>query len=677
MIGARKRPPVFDDFWNLKALSEVELSPDGKTAACTVGHLDPETDTSRSTIWLVDVLTHRSRPFTAGDTEDSQPRWSPDGNNLAFVSTRHADKAQLFVIPVAGGEPRRLTEMEMGVAAPAWSPDGEHICFSSRVKSESQTVPLEMHWLDQHTKLDRNSPKMRRQTTLRSRLDARGYIENHSHLFLIDADATPEIEPRQITDGEYDDTGPQWAPDGRIIAFMSNRTRNFEFNMTGDIWTVDTVSGEINCVTNGGFTTFSFVWAPDGRSLSFVGFPEWFAHGFSHMHVYSVPAKGGPATDISSQLDESVTAVHSDYVQTSGRSIAWSPDASTLYFVADVRGYCRVFAVEPAENSVRQVTEGDVQVASILPTADGQTLILLAGSPTRPFDVYTVSTSGGVPTPISAVNEHLLGEIELATPERLAFEGADGCEIEGWLLRPLHASAPVPMILHVHGGPYGAYQNMFSFQFQSLAGEGYASLYLNPRGSTGYGLAFMKAEGLWGEKDSEDLLAGVDAAISLGGIDPNRLGVTGLSYGGFMTNWLIGHTHRFKAAVSVNGVSNKITQSGVSDLSALWTKQEFGGHFWESAELMQRYIHHSPLTYAGNIVTPLLLIQSENDYRCPIVQGEEMLTALRVQNKIVELIRVPNASHMLSLTAAPRHRLLQWVLAKDWFDCYLKGKAGQ
>lgn len=677
MVTAGKRPLNFDDYWKLKALSDVQLSPDGKTVAYTVGQLDPETDTGTSAIWLMDVSTRTTRQFTSGETTDSQPRWSPDGSRLVFVSTRHEGKPQLFVIPVSGGEPKRLTAMEMGAAEPAWSPDGKRICFSSQVKSEKQSVSLETEWLERYNKLDKNSPKLRRQTTLKSRFDARGYFENHAHIFLIDADATPDTEPQQLTDGDHDDTDAQWSPDGKVIAFMSNRTENFEFNMTGDIWAVEPESDRTRRITNEDFTAFNFAWAPDGKSLTFVGFPEWFTHGFSHMHAYSVPAEGGQVTDISGALDESVTMVYSDYVLPSGRSIAWSPDSSTLYFVADVRSYGRVFAVDRTGKSVQQVTEGDVQVASIIPSPDGQTLFLLAGGPTRPFDIYTVPASGGVPSPITDVNGDLLAEVELATPEQLLFEAPDGWEIEGWLLRPQQVSGPVPLILHVHGGPYGAFHNMFSFQFQALAGEGYASLYINPRGSTGYGLAFTKAEGIWGEKDFEDIMAGVDAAIARGGIDANRLGVTGLSYGGFMTNWIIGHTDRFKAAVSVNGVSNEITMSGISDVSALWLKQEFGGHFWESPELMQRYLYHSPLTYVGNITTPLLLIQSENDYRCPIEQGEQMLTALRVQDKTVELIRVPGASHVVFLTAAPRHRFLQWVLARDWFDRYLKGKSDQ
>lgn len=671
-----KHPLTFDDYWKLKGLSDAQLAPDGKTVAYTLSQLDPETDKDTSAIWLLDLSNGHARQFTSGEAVDSQPRWSPDGSKLLFVSTRHEGKPQLFVIPLVGGEPKRITGMEMGAASPAWSPDGERICFLSQVKSEGQRVALETQWLERYSDLDKDSPRLRRQTSLKSRMDARGYYENHAHVFLIDAGATPKVEPKQLTEGAYDDADPQWSPDGTVIAFLSNRTPNLEFNMAGDIWTIDPDSGETKRVTNEDFTAFGFNWSPDGRSLSFAGFPEWFTHGFSHMHVYTVPAEGGPAQDISSQLDESVTAVYSDYVLPTARGIAWSRDSSTVYFVADVQSYGRVFAVERSGGPVRQVTEGDVQVSGIVPMPDDASLLLLAGGPTRPFDLYTVPTAGGTPTPITNVNGDLLAEIELATPERLRFTGADGWDVEGWLIRPPHADGPVPMILHVHGGPYGAYHNMFSFQYQALAGEGYASLYINPRGSTGYGLAFTKAEGIWGEKDFEDLMAGVDTAIALGGIDQTRLGVTGLSYGGFMTNWTIGHTHRFAAAVSINGVSNMITMCGTSDVSALWLKQEFGGHFWDSPELMQRYLYHSPLTYVGNITTPLLLIQSENDYRCPIEQGEQMLAALRAQDKPVELIRVPNASHVVFLTGAPRHRFLQWVLAKDWFDRYLKGETG-
>jgi dipeptidyl aminopeptidase/acylaminoacyl peptidase len=237
-------------------------------------------------------------------------------------------------------------------------------------------------------------------------------------------------------------------------------------------------------------------------------------------------------------------------------------------------------------------------------------------------------------------------------------------------VKPLHADGPYPLILHVHGGPYSAWGNSFYFQAQALAGAGYASLYVNPRGSKGYHLAFTLAAD-WGEKDFLDLMAGVDAVLAMGEADPRRLGITGISYGGFMTNWALGHTDRFAAGVSVNGVSNMISMCGTSDVGMLWLATQYG-RFWESEATWEWYRARSPITYVERISTPLLLLQSENDYRCPIEQGEQLFAALCARQQTTELIRFPNASHAIAGTASPHHRYFQWKLTLDWFETHLK-----
>ena len=260
-------------------------------------------------------------------------------------------------------------------------------------------------------------------------------------------------------------------------------------------------------------------------------------------------------------------------------------------------------------------------------------------------------------------------------PERLRFAASDDLEIEAWLYRPRQpaSSRPFPLILHVHGGPMAAWGNIFLFQAQTLATAGYASLYINPRGSTGYGQAFTR-QADWGEKDFGDLMAGVEAVLARGEADPRRVGITGLSYGGFMTLWALGHTDRFAAGVAINGISNFVSLYGVSDVSNLLLDLELGGPFWTSEEQWQRYRYHSPLTYVERITAPLLLLQGENDYRCPIEQGEQMLTALRVRRQTVELIRVPGASHGIAMSAWPHQGYFQWRLSQEWFDRYLTGE---
>jgi dipeptidyl aminopeptidase/acylaminoacyl peptidase len=257
-------------------------------------------------------------------------------------------------------------------------------------------------------------------------------------------------------------------------------------------------------------------------------------------------------------------------------------------------------------------------------------------------------------------------------PEHVQFKGAGGWDIEGWLIRPLKSASGrlPPLILHVHGGPYLAFGNTFYFQFQALAASGFASLYINPRGSAGYGQEFVKGRD-YGENDYRDLMHGLDAVLQLGAADPARLGVTGLSFGGFMTNWIVGQTDRFAAALTVNGIASWMSMHETSDIGGRWPGVEWGGAYWESEEMWQKFRHHSPISYIGNVRTPLMLFGSENDYRVPVAQEEAMLTALRVQGKIVEMIRFPNANHLIATSAAPHHRVEQWELAQAWFERWL------
>jgi dipeptidyl aminopeptidase/acylaminoacyl peptidase len=311
--------------------------------------------------------------------------------------------------------------------------------------------------------------------------------------------------------------------------------------------------------------------------------------------------------------------------------------------------------------------------------ADGSTLACVAATPNQPFEVCTVSVGRGKLTQATKVNADLLDEVELAPTQRIAFRGENDWEIEGWLVTPVGDVAEGDaLILLVHGGPHAAWGNAFSFLSQVLSGAGYATLMINPRGSIGYGQEFARAAD-WGQGDYADLVAGVDAVLARRSIDPAKLGISGASYGGFMTNWVLGHTDRFAAGVAVNSISNFVSFYGVSDIAAMWFERsfqdQFGGAFWLDRERWERYIERSPIAYAEHINTPLLLISAENDYRCPIEQAEQMLTALRMRHRTVQLVRIPDASH--GILAGPHQRYIRWQLTLDWFDTYIKGKKAE
>lgn len=669
-MSAETRALTLEDFWRLKTVDDPQPSPDGTQVAYVVGSFDEEKNQAHSAIWLASLEDGQCHQLTSGEGQDMQPRWSPDGRQLAFVSTRQEGKPQLFLIEVASGEARRLTSVADGAASPLWSPDGRQLCYTSTPQTDRQKVPQESAWFEAHDRVGKDAPRLRRQSALLSRFDARGYIERRAQLFLLTL-GDVRAEPRQLTEGDFDAAQAAWSPDGALIAFVSNRSADVDASLASDIWTVAVEGGKLQRLTNGDLSAMLPAWSPDGQSIAFYAErPMNVRSGYEDAHIWLVARSGGDQRDLMSHLDRTLAAVQPDYHFSTGSAPVWSPNGQTISFVSAAQGANAVFALAIETGDCWRVSSTLADIIALQGVVDGHLLVAVAATSMQPYDLFTVPCSGGELRQLVATNQALLAEVSIAPTERITFTGPDGWEIEGWLVKPLQAERPYPLILHVHGGPYSAWGYSFYLQAQALAGAGYGSLYINPRGSKGYHLAFTEAAD-WGENDFLDLMAGVDAVIATGEADPQRLGITGISYGGFMTNWALGHTDRFAAGVSVNGVSNQISMSGTSDVGALWLGVQYG-HFWENELTWQWYRSRSPITYVERFSTPLLLLQSENDYRCPIEQGEELFTALCARKQTVELIRFPNASHAIAGTASPHHRYFQWKLALDWFETYVK-----
>jgi dipeptidyl aminopeptidase/acylaminoacyl peptidase len=418
-------------------------------------------------------------------------------------------------------------------------------------------------------------------------------------------------------------------------------------------------------------------WSPDGQTIAFYSSSDITRVPYSDSHVWLVSRQGNDERDLSGILDRpSGGMTGTDHAFTQPVGPAWSPDGKTLYFPVSDHGDQALWAMEVESQQGRRVSRGPASCGGPQITPDGQALQCIAAAPGQPLNICTVPTSGGPLTRITHENQELLQQVRLSEPERFTFKGAKDWDVEGWLVRPLNAEPdkPFPVVLFIHGGPWGAYGNTFYMEHQVLAAKGMGSVYINPRGSTGYGQAFASAND-WGLDDYQDIMAGVDHVVERGLADPRRLAVTGISYGGYMTNWVIGHTNRFACALSENGICNLISFTGTADVGPMWFHRELGGPFWASPELLQRFIVHSPITYVSQMETPLLLVQAENDFRCPIEQGEQLFSALRMRHKTVEMIRFPNASHGIMLSAAPHHRVEHWQVAEAWFARYLLAAA--
>jgi dipeptidyl aminopeptidase/acylaminoacyl peptidase len=655
-----RRPIVPQDLLRIRFVSDSQISPDGRRVAFVVTTVSEEKDAYLSNVWLVDTASGELRRFTTGALRDSVPRWSPDGRRIAFVSEREPGKAgQLYVLPADGGEPIRLTDLKNGVDAawgPVWSPDGGRLAFTSRVGG----------WHEPDREEERGKSKPPRViTSLKYRMDGEGFtFDRRPHVFVVPA-AGGEV--RQLTDGDFPDAFPTWSPDGRLIAFTSEHHPTRDENWSGDVFVVPAEGGEPRQLTDTPGPVRHPAFSPDGRWIAYVSFPYPTDDG-RNARVYVIAPEGGAPRCLTEGLDRGVW----DFTR-----IEWSADGEWVLFVVRDRGNCPIFRVRVTggEPAMRCVGGERTVIGFSVARRTGQ-VAFAASYPDAPPEVFVASADGTGERRLTDMNLDWKAEVDISRPERFSYR-RDGVDIDGWILPPalLEAGKRYPALLWIHGGPHREFSNLWWNEGQIEAGAGYAVIYTNPRGSQGYGEAFSRAVvGDWGGVDYADLMAGVDEALRrYPYIDPARLGVLGASYGGYMTNWILGHTDRFKAACSENGISNVATQVGTSDIGSIWTISEQGGvPPWEDSS---RYVERSPITYAKAIRTPLLLIHSENDLRCPIEQSEQLFVALKRLGREVVLARFPEASHGLGALGRPRHRLERWRIVLDWFGKHLGANA--
>ena len=672
-MTATPRKTDAQDLLTMRFVSQPQLSPDGTQAVFVSRWIDPEKNKYFSNLWLVSTAGGEPRSFTVGDYGDTSPRWSPDGHSIAFVSDR-SDSSQIWLIPFDGGEARQLTELEEGsLGSLSWSPDGTKIAFAFRAKPlADRKAEREAREKEHRT----YPPRVIRRAGYRE--DGTGYNGGERwHLHTVNVE-TGDVN--ELTSEDYDDHSPAWSPDGRTIAFVSNRSEDADLTPGyQDLWLMPSDGGAVRRLTKQSGHKQSPIWSPDGAEIAYIGHDRpdeiW---GVSDPHLWVASVESGEARDLTLGLDRPVgDYTISDTSDSEGavQSPIWSADGDRLFFLVSDRGSCHLYAVDRVGGEPQQLTQEAIDVCAFSADRGTTKIALHIGSFTEPGDVYLLPTIDGdnrAPIRLTDVNREWKAELSLSASEEIWFDTFDGRKIQGWIVKPpdFDPHQKYPMILEIHGGPHTQYGNAFFHEFQYIAARGYVVLYTNPRGSRGYGGTFAaEIRGDWGDPELRDLMAGVDYVIAQGYVDSERLGVTGGSYGGFMTNWAVSHTDRFKAAVTQRSVTNMLSMAGTCDVQLMGDRTYFPSEVWEDPTL---YWNLSPLNYVQNISTPLLILHSEGDLRCPIEQGEQLFIALKRLKHEVEFVRYPpEASHDLSRNGPPDLRLDRLGRIVEWMDKHL------
>jgi dipeptidyl aminopeptidase/acylaminoacyl peptidase len=648
------------DVADLIEVGSPRLSPDGRTVAFVVTTVDTEANDYRSRIWLGPVNgSAPPRPFTAGEGRDTIPAWSPDGRWLAFAS-KVGEDARLKVIAVDGrGEARTVATSKEDFQNAAWSPDGERLAYSVRVRD---------------ARYDHDKPKdqpARRIDRFFFRLENVGWtIDRPAHIFTVDV--ARDAAPVQLTFGDSDDHGLSWSPDGRAIAFAGSRHADWDIDRAEDLFSigVDSPGAEPRRLTETAMTYSSPSWSPDGGRVAFLfGGDPLVAPTHSQVGVLDLGT--GEVALLTTDLDRQCAPFVAG-----ARQPLWVGD--DLLFGVEDAGDTHVYRVAAdGKGKPERVTTGERCVTGW--DAAGGVVAFTAGTATTFTELYVIDPDGAERR-LTELGSAFAAKRAIAAPERFNAVSADGAEVDAWMIRPVgfQPGQRYPMLLNIHGGPFTQYANRFFDEFQVEAAAGYAVVYANPRGSSGYSQAWGRAirgpraepdpGSGWGGVDYDDLMAVTDEAVArFDFVDPDRLGVMGGSYGGYMTSWIIGHTSRFKAACSERAVNNLLTMEHTSDIATVFEDYVGARHLDDPDE----YRRQSPITYVRDIDTPVLIIHSELDLRCPIEQSEELFIALRLLGKDVEYVRFPGESHELTRGGAPRHRVERFEILLDYFARHL------
>ncbi|MBS1809968.1 MAG: S9 family peptidase [Acidobacteria bacterium] len=637
-FAAGEKRFTIEDALALKVIGAPQFSPDGKRLVYTLSEWDRKEDRRVTHLYLVSADGGKSIKLTNGEKGENAPQWSPDGTRIAFLADR--DKGtQIWMIPADGGEAEKLTSEENAIQSFRWSPDGKHIAFVTR------DVPKD---------------KEAREKKKKDKFDTITVDQDliYSHLWTINVESK---DKKRVTEGAFSVQMPQWSPDGKWLAYAASKAGAQESIFTdisddrdSDVFVIAVTGGTSRKLTTNPSADANPQWSPDGKWIAYMANTDSWA---SKTDVMLIGVDGGMPKNLTT-----------GFIESAGGGLTWSPDGRALYFTSGVGMYSHIFSVPVAGGAVTPITTGNRFYGQFNVSADGKRIAYLLNDSRTPEDLWVAALTGGQNNAkqITTANPHVK-DFALAESEIVKWKGPDNFDIEGVLLKPLgyEAGKKYPLILQIHGGPYGKFSDTFNSRNQIWTANGYAVLMPNPRGSTGYGNKFTVANlGDWGGKDFQDILAGVDAVIAKGIADADKCVVMGGSYGGFMTFWTVSQTDRFKAAIGHAAISDWYSFYGQSDIPGL---MEFGfkGKPWEVPENYRRW---SPITYVAKVKTPLMITHGERDMRVNIQQGEQYYRSLKKRGVEVIFYRYPREGHGIQ---EPNHIIDLTARQLEWFDSHL------
>lgn len=665
-MSETKRALTADDLTNINVYSDPQHTPDGRGYTFVSTTVNDKNE-YESHLFFQNLSGNEPSQWTFEDAKNSNSRFSPDGKKVVFQSTR-SGLPQLWLLHTDGGEANQITTFKNGAVNPSWSKDGKSIIFSAQLdKGDDVTDQSEQSKEEQQKEKEEKSKQPLVVNRLKYKSDAQGFHDDkRNQIVLFD------VENKTFNQLTTEDTNHNFediSPDGKLVLFTANLNDDADYELTNDLFLLNISTKESTKLTNGNGAYANASFSPSGAKIASFGH-EYAYQGATLNDLYVFDVESGNRITLSDEWDIQLgdAMIGDTRLGQSTSGPVWDQDEKQLFFLGTDFGATGLYQANL--NGDLEVLYKDHNHVFGFSYNTG-TFILGISTPTNPCNFYQLDSEGKLAR-LTNANQEFLSEVSLSEPETLTFNAEDGWEIQGWLLKPygFEEGEKYPFVLEIHGGPHAMYGQTFFHELQLLAAKGYVVLYTNPRGSHGYGQSFVDAcREDYGGKDYTDLMSAVDYVLKeYDFIDEDRLGVTGGSYGGFMTNWIVGHTNRFKAAVTQRCISNWLSFYGVSDIGYFFTKWELGKDLLEDPTKLWDF---SPLKYAEDVETPLLIVHGEKDFRCPIEQGEQMFVTLKHLRKEVEFVRFPGANHELSRSGKPEMRIARLNHISGWFEKYL------